>query len=118
MIHVFHNAIATNFAASLLFWERLLAERHREKQQEQNKGAFAAAAAVGPPAHHQQRGNVRISLSLTKLVIVESLQLALSVILLGCQMSFSWFSNQYIYILPAWMLFSETYIHFGGGRAD
>jgi hypothetical protein len=100
-----------NFAASLLYWERLLAQRQKQKQK-RDRGQREEKKKGGGGGSQQSTG-----LSLRKLVVVEATQLGLSVILLGCQMSFDGFSNQYVYILPAWMLCSEVFVHFGGGRA-
>lgn len=114
MVHVFHNAVTVNFAASLLYWEQLLARRQKQKQKERDRGQREEKKKErgGGGGSQQSTG-----LSLRKLVVVEVAQLALSVILLGCQMSFEGFSNQYVYILPAWMLCMEVLVHFGGGRA-
>ena len=112
VLHVSLYAATTNFAASFLYWERLLAERHGEQQREERtKGG----GGHGPSQPQAAQGS---GLSLRKLVVVEAVQLALSVIVLGCQVSFDRFSNQYVYLLPGLMFASETYIHFGGGRAE
>lgn len=109
VVHVFLYATTTNFAASLLYWERLLAGRHREKQrEEQTKGG----------GHGQSRPQQSSGLSLRKLVVVEAVQMALSLVLLGFQISFDQFSNQYVYLLPVVMFVSEVFVHFGGGRAE
>lgn len=74
---------------------------------------------MGPSGANASRGGS--GFSLTKIVIAEAVKVALTLIVLGCQLSINGFSNQYVYIIPTGMLLCEGYVHFfakSDGRTD
>lgn len=115
VVHIFLDACTANFAASLLYWERKVgaAIAHEERGKRRRK-EHPHLKEGGPPAAGAATTN---GFSLTKLVVIEAARMALSVILLGCQMSIDSFSNQFVYIIPVWMLVTEAYVHFYAGRS-
>lgn len=115
VVHIFLDACTANFAASLLYWERKVgaAIAHEERGKKRRK-QHPHLKEGGPSAAGAATTN---GFSLTKLVVIEAARMALSVILLGCQMSIDSFSNQFVYIIPVWMLVTEAYVHFYAGRS-
>lgn len=122
VVHVFIDAVTVHFTASLLYYERKVgagASSTTTKQEQQHE----------QPQHRHHRhnhhdsgdrggaGSITCGLSLYKLMVIDIAQLALAIILLGVQMT-SFFSNQYVYIIPVTMAVSEIYVHFKGGKRE
>lgn len=102
-MHVFLDACTASFAASLLYWERKVARTLAGETA--TLGASGASTSPG--------GNC---FSLTKLAVIEVGNLVVTSILLVCQIFVDSFTNQYVYVIPAWMLVTEAYAHFFAGR--
>lgn len=118
-MHIFIDAVTVHFTASLLYYERKVnagacSMTTKQEQQEQQHHRHHRR-------HHSSGdggaggGGTTCGLSLYKLMIIDIVHLSLAIILLGLGMT-SFFSNQYVYIIPATMAVSEIYVHFKGGK--